>query len=743
MARYLGFILALLATLFGFFVVSLPISVETQLVMGISVLIAMLLLRFVPGQLARMIFIAMGGVLVGRYLYWRTTQTVPPIDNLVDFIPGIILLAAEFFCIAMFFLSAMMVADPYTRPRKNLTNDADAPTVDVFIPSYNEDPGLVACTIAAACDLDYPKDKFTVYLLDDGATGERVNSGDPAVAQAALKRRDELLEICERLGAKYLARPRNERAKAGNLNFGMTESAGELIVVFDADHAPSREFLRETVAYFEDTKLGLLQTPHFFLNPDPVEKNLDTHGYMPSENDMFYGMVQRGLDKWNSAFFCGSAAVLRRTALNEVGGFAGVSITEDCETSLELHSRRWDSAYIPRPMISGLQPETLSGFIGQRSRWCRGMLQILLLKNPLFKRGLRPIQRVAYTTNTLFWLFPLSRLTFMIAPLLFLIFNMNIYVASPQEFIAYTIIYIAAVVAVQAKVYGRLRWPWISELYEYIQSVYLASAIFSVMLNPRRPKFAVTAKGETLEKDHLSGLALPYILFFAAMVIGTALFVWRLFTDPSQTTLLIVVGTWQVFNLLIAGAGLGAVLERKQVRRFPRVTTNRKVVFEQGSLSVPAVVREANANGVLIEPLSPIQLHTAIGALATIRLAGEGKEGPGTSQYSKTIELRIATQRTSPAGGALLGAAFMGDIPSRAAAASTLVYGDLTIPRMLHGRKLVYGSVTGSSFRLIRWAILSGLRVPLEAISERTSRSADKQPAAEPAPLNTAQARVK
>ncbi len=82
------------------------------------------------------------------------------------------------------------------------------------------------------------------------------------------------------------------------------------------------------MGYFsEDPKLFLVQTPHFFINPDPVERNLVTFDSMPSENEMFYGLIQRGLDRWNSAFFCGSAALLRREALNDTPGFCGVSVT--------------------------------------------------------------------------------------------------------------------------------------------------------------------------------------------------------------------------------------------------------------------------------------------------------------------------------------------------------------------------------------------------------------------------------
>ena len=180
----------------------------------------------------------------------------------------------------------------------------------------------------------------------------------------------------------------------------------------------------ETVGYFdEDPKLFLVQTPHFFLNPDPLERNLRTFETMPSENEMFYGIIQRGLDKWNAAFFCGSAAVLRREALDETDGFSGISITEDCETALELHSRGWNSVYVDKPLIAGLQPATFASFIGQRSRWAQGMMQILRFRFPLLKRGLSLAAAALLHVATLFWLFPFPRAIFLIAPLFYLFFD--------------------------------------------------------------------------------------------------------------------------------------------------------------------------------------------------------------------------------------------------------------------------------------------------------------------------------
>ncbi|MGS4990249.1 UDP-forming cellulose synthase catalytic subunit [Roseibium sp. RP-7] len=736
MLNLLLYVFATIATIATFFIVTLPLSVEVQLFLGLFVLVAMQFTKVLPGTLGRVTFLTLGGVLVGRYVYWRVTQTVPPIENFYDFVPGVLLLVAELFCILMFFLSALIVSDRYERPRKVQNSDADAPTVDVFIPSYNEDPGLVACTIAAAKNMDYPKDKFRVFLLDDGATLQKLNSTDQKAALAAYERSQEFKRICEDLGATYLARERNEHAKAGNLNYGLSRSEGDLVVVFDADHAPSREFLRETVAYFKDPELFLVQTPHFFLNPDPIERNLRTYNIMPSENDMFYGMIQKGLDKWDATFFCGSGAVLRRAALNEVGGFSGVSITEDCETALELHSRGWKSAYVDRPMIAGLQPDTLASFIGQRSRWCRGMLQILMLKNPMFKPGLSFMQRVAYMSSAMFWLFPFPRLVFLLAPLMFILFNMKIYIASPQEFLAYTMTYILAVVTIQSGLYGKLRWPWISELYEYIQSIYLFPAIFSVLMNPRAPKFNVTTKGETLEEEQLSVIAWPYIIVFAVMLLTTGVLAWRLQNDTGQTALLGVVGIWHVFNLIIAGAALGAILERKEVRTAPRIRVHRKATLRLRDETIPVNLVESNTNGLLLQleraPAWGNVLgdngHLTFHPRQSLDRSADATPEPDAALADTGINIRVASQRAG-SKGILIGAAYLDTVATRAIVSSDVMFADLTIPRALHNRKLTGSSVVAGMMRLTRWALYYGIRVPVLGLMTALRSGLKRKPA--------------
>lgn len=582
-----------------------PVSVDAQLSLSLSAIILMIIIwKFGRGKLARQMFLALGSFIVMRYLYWRVTSTMPPLSDPLGFTFGAVLLAAEFYCVTVLVISLTINADPLIRKPLEREDDDKLPTVDVFIPTYNEDEYILATTIAAAKSMDYPADKLNVWLLDDGGTDQKCNDKNPEKAAAAQLRRVSLQRLCHQLGAIYLTRKKNEHAKAGNMNNALKVASGEIVVVFDADHAPFRSFLRETVGLFnKDPRLFLVQTPHVFLNPDPIEKNLRTFDRMPSENEMFYSVTQRGLDKWNGSFFCGSAALLRRSALETVGGFSGITITEDCETALDLHSTGWNSAFVEKPLIAGLQPETFASFIGQRSRWCQGMFQILILKNPATKRGLSMIQRLCYLSSMTFWFFPLPRLIFMLAPLTYILFDIKIFVSNLDEAIAYTATYIVINLMLQNYLYGSVRWPWISELYEYLQGVFLAKAIVSVVANPRKPTFNVTAKGLTLDNDHLSELAWPFFAIWGALFVGGVVATWRYFFEPGVSNLMIVVGAWNTFNMLIAGAALGSVAERKQPDRHPRLTISRKGVLQCGGEKIPVAIDSVSAGGCALRPL--------------------------------------------------------------------------------------------------------------------------------------------
>ena len=283
--------------------------------------------------------LAVASVFTLRYWLWRLTETLPSLDDPLSFAAAIVLFSGETFTVCLFFLTALVTADPTeanAAPRVRLN---DVPSVDILVPSYNEPDELLAVTLAAAKQINYPEDRKKVILCDDGGTDQRCNHIDPSIASEARARRARLQELCRKMGVIYATRERNESAKAGNLNAALKNLNGELFLVLDADHVPTRDFLARTVGFFvENPRLFLVQTPHFFTNRDPIERNLGLPESCPSENEMFYSTIHRGLDRLGGAFFCGSAALLRRRAVDEVGGISGETITEDAETALDIHA---------------------------------------------------------------------------------------------------------------------------------------------------------------------------------------------------------------------------------------------------------------------------------------------------------------------------------------------------------------------------------------------------------------------
>ncbi len=634
MSKAITFILWLFVSACVLLIITLPVSLQTHLIATAISLGLLATIKTLNGKGAwRLIGLGFGTAIVLRYVYWRTTSTLPPVNQLENFIPGFLLYLAEMYSVMMLALSLVIVSMPLPSRKTRPGSAGYVPTVDVFVPTYNEDAELLANTLAAAKNMDYPADRFTVWLLDDGGTLQKRDAPNILEAQAAARRHAELQRLCADLGVNYLTRERNVHAKAGNLNNGLEHSTGELVTVFDADHAPARDFLLETVGYFEeDPKLFLVQTPHFFLNPDPIERNLRTFETMPSENEMFYGIIQRGLDKWNGAFFCGSAAVLRRTALKETEGFSGVSITEDCETALALHSRGWNSLYVDKPLIAGLQPATFTSFIGQRSRWAQGMMQILIFRQPLFRRGLSFTQRLCYMSSTLFWLFPFPRTIFLFAPLFYLFFDLQIFVASGGEFLAYTAAYMLVNLMMQNFLYGSFRWPWISELYEYVQTVHLLPAVVSVLFNPSKPTFKVTAKDESISEARLSEISRPFFVIFFVLVIAMVFAIYRIYAEPYKADVTLVVGGWNLLNIIFAGCALGVVSERGERSASRRITVKRRceLQFQEDGPWLPATVQNVSVHGMLINVFEDDLDRIEKGSSARIKVEPYSPGSPST-----------------------------------------------------------------------------------------------------------------
>lgn len=253
-------------------------------------------------------------------------------------------------------------------------------SVDVFITTYNEPISLVRCTLIAAIAIRYP---HKTWLLDDGA-------------------RPEMQLLANELGCCYLSRYINRDAKAGNLNHGLSYAAGDFILVLDADHIALPEFLDDTLGYFADKKVAFVQTPQEYYNFNSFQHfgaNRSTSA--SNEHSLFNRIIQRERDLVNATMFAGSGAVLRRLALDDIGGFATGTVTEDMHTSVRLHARGWHSVFHPKTLSGGLAPADARSFRRQRLRWAQGAVQVFFQEKLLVNWSLCCDQRIAYLSHVI------------------------------------------------------------------------------------------------------------------------------------------------------------------------------------------------------------------------------------------------------------------------------------------------------------------------------------------------------
>lgn len=282
----------------------------------------------------------------------------------------------------------------YASPCAPLPRAPDGLSVDVYLTAYNEPYELIQETLTAACNM---RGDYRVWLLDDG--------DDPALA-----------ELAAELGAGYLVREDRKHAKAGNLNAALPRTSGDIIVIFDGDHAPEADFLERSLGYFADPDVGFVQVMLTFRNSD--------EGWVPraaAESSLdYYNPTSIGADSIGSATLVGSNALIRRTALESIGGYRP-GLAEDLATSIALHAAGWQSAYVAEPLAPGLAPPDLRGWFTQQLKWSRGVFEVLITDAPRLWSKLTYGQRLSYSVRmSYYWigLMVFVHLAFVIAMML-------------------------------------------------------------------------------------------------------------------------------------------------------------------------------------------------------------------------------------------------------------------------------------------------------------------------------------
>ncbi|MGF6566233.1 UDP-forming cellulose synthase catalytic subunit [Kosakonia cowanii] len=547
-----------------------PFNPLSQFVFLILLWGVALLVRRIPGRFSVLMLVVLSLTVSCRYIWWRYTSTLNW-DDPVSLVCGLVLLFAETYAWIVLVLGYFQVIWPLNRQPVPLPKDMSLwPSVDIFVPTYNEDLNVVKNTIYASLGIDWPKDKLKVWILDDGG-------------------REEFRQFAKQVGVEYIARTSHEHAKAGNINNALKYAKGEFVSIFDCDHVPTRSFLQMTMGWFlKEKKLAMMQTPHHFFSPDPFERNLGRFRKTPNEGTLFYGLVQDGNDMWDATFFCGSCAVIRRGPLDQIGGIAVETVTEDAHTSLRLHRLGNTSAYMRIPQAAGLATESLSAHIGQRIRWARGMVQIFRLDNPLMGKGLKFAQRLCYVNAMFHFLSGIPRLIFLTAPLAFLLLHAYIIYAPAIMIALFVMPHMVHASLTNSKIQGKFRHSFWSEIYETVLAWYIAPPTLVALINPHKGKFNVTAKGGLVEEEYVDWvISRPYIFLVLLNLLGMAVGIWRYFYGPENEILTVFVSiAWVFYNMVILGGAVAVSVESKQVRRAHRVemTMPAAIAREDGHL---------------------------------------------------------------------------------------------------------------------------------------------------------------
>jgi cellulose synthase (UDP-forming) len=400
------------------------------------------------------------------YLLWRAAYSLNPEAPLWS----ALFLALEAFAALS---AATFYATVLERPRREPPPVAPPLTVDVFVCTYNESLSLVRQTLRRAIAMEHP---HRTFLLDDGD-------------------RPEARALARELGCGYLARGENVDFKAGNLNHALGRTRGDLVVVLDADHLVRREFLSRLIGYFADPAVALVQTPQVFYNLDSFQHHFRASARrLWHEGAVFHHAMQPGADRWNGAFFVGTGAILRRSALERIGGFATGSVTEDAFTSMRLHAAGYRSVHHDEPLGYLLAPESLLQYLTQRLRWGQGSMQILRRENPLFRPGLSPAQRMTYFMALSSFAQSIVHLAYYLAPAVFLLGGPAPLRAQRPVEILPILAHVALDLAAFKLFLGPLARPLLSECYKFL-NLYAYLKSLGGYFSAGRLRFQVTNKG--------------------------------------------------------------------------------------------------------------------------------------------------------------------------------------------------------------------------------------------------------
>jgi cellulose synthase (UDP-forming) len=586
---------------------------------------------------ARRLVFAAVWLVVLRYLAWRLFETVLPASGSAMQLAWIWLcFSIELMALGdalILYLGFLRTTDRRAEAdrhevRMRAVPPERLPSVDVYIPTYNEPLDVVEKSIVGALSLDYPN--LAVWVLDDG-------------------RRPWLKEFCAAKGVGYITRGSNAHAKAGNINHALRQTDAEFVAIFDADFIPQRDFLMRTMGFFEDPKVGIVQVPHAFYNHDPMQANLALRKSLPDDQRFFFEAIMPSRDGWDAAFCCGSNSVTRRAAMRAVGDALPTdSITEDMLLSLVLLRQGYVTRYLCERLAFGLAPESITAFFVQRQRWARGAMQMLYLPEGPLGRDLRFMHRLMFLPTH--WLTQsLTLLMSILAPLVFLWTGLAPLVNVTLESVVHYLVpmMLAIVGGITAFAPG-LYFPLAAQVLGTFQSFKLLPTVLQTMVQPRGHLFKVTPKGsDAAGAGYESGIFWTTFGLMLLTLFGLAINTMPDWHIVEQMSLLPMVAIWGAINIgvlfLVCMMCLQAPIRRGEER------------FE---VDEPVWLRDAGGS-LTIGRVMNVSLS---GAGIALDVAPDRAIMPGDQMRLFLKGVGFLTGTVARAGGSFLGLHF--DLPS-------------------------------------------------------------------------------
>ena len=427
-----------------------------------------------------------------------------PYSSVLGLIFGGVLLLAELVSIVQFMCVQYLFGKSAATGKQEakgleVYKDKELPTVDILICTYNEPLKLVEKNVAACLNLNYPKDKYKIYVCDDG-------------------RRKEFKDMAERYGVQYITRDNNLHAKAGNINNALEYIEGDLFLVLDADMMPKKEFLEKTVGYFSDEAMGFVQTPQNYYNPDMYQYHLNKN--IPNEQDFFMRDLQEHKSAVNAIIDVGTNNVYSREAIMKIGKFPTCSITEDMAVGMLLQGNGYKSVFVNETLALGLSPTTFVDTVKQRDRWCRGNMQAMKEFAKFFRTNLNFSQKVSYLSGYLFWFGSVTKMVFILCPMVYLFFGIPIIECDLIVMASWLIPYSIGQLLVMKTIPTKNQKLLYSIFYDTAVAPHLVFSIIKTLLN-LKVNFNVTPKNTTTDKPYFQfRVVLPHICLLVIIIIS-------------------------------------------------------------------------------------------------------------------------------------------------------------------------------------------------------------------------------